>query len=169
MDQPNIKMLLGNHEEMMLNRQDDQYFNCWMNNGGAITWNQYRSLNKETQERIDKYIEQLPIKIELKEYILVHAGITKNFLNNREFCLWAREDFLDLPTELNKTVIFGHTPTSFMTNNKDMKIWYGDGRIGIDCGACFKGGKLACLRLDDMKEFYNYNQSSEINERSKLC
>lgn len=26
--------------------------------------------------------------------------------------------------------------------------------IDIDCGACFDNGKLACLRLDDMKEFY---------------
>ena len=45
-----------------------------------------------------------------------------------------------------------------------MKIWYGEGLIGIDCGASYPDGgnprngrigRLSCLRLDDMMEFYS--------------
>ena len=37
-----------------------------------------------------------------------------------------------------------------------MAIWHGRNKIGIDCG-CARGadGRLGCLRLDDMQEFYS--------------
>ena len=152
-DHSNMKMLVGNHEVMMMKSDEDDYFKCWMNNGGDITLSQYSNLCKDDRDKIDVYLDSLPILYELDKYILVHAGITKDRQDD-DFLLWAREDFLNVPTGLDKTVIFGHTPTVFMTGNRDMKIWYNDGRIDIDCGSCFTGGKLACLRLDDMKEFY---------------
>ena len=31
------------------------------------------------------------------------------------------------------------------------------GNIYIDCGVCYEIGKLGCLRLDDMREFYVEN------------
>ena len=34
-------------------------------------------------------------------------------------------------------------------------IWKGDNAIGIDCGSGYEYGRLSCLRLDDMKEFYS--------------
>ena len=45
-----------------------------------------------------------------------------------------------------------------------MGIYYGEDRIGIDCGSGYPQtpdselcayGRLACLRLDDGKEFYS--------------
>ncbi|MPM00595.1 Serine/threonine-protein phosphatase 2 [bioreactor metagenome] len=153
MRRPNIKMLLGNHEIMMMRSMQRSYFNCWMGNGGYGTLHQFEELSEATRKKIDKYLAALPLTIELDGYILVHAGITAT-RQDEEFCVWAREEFLSIPTGLNKTVIFGHTPTSFMVGKKLMTIWHGDGRIGIDCGACFKGGQLGCLRLDDMKEYY---------------
>ena len=36
-----------------------------------------------------------------------------------------------------------------------MRIYHGNRMIGIDCGCAYKNGRLACLRLDDMKEFYS--------------
>ena len=152
-EQPNMKMLLGNHEVLMLNSSYDKYYGCWMNNGGEVTLDQYCKLNIDDKSRIEKYLKSLPSVIELDEYILVHAGYTKE-IHDLDFCIWAREDFLNRETGIDKTVIFGHTPTYFMTREKPMSIWYGDERIGIDCGACFDGGRLGCLRLDDMKEFY---------------
>jgi NDP-sugar pyrophosphorylase family protein len=47
----------------------------------------------------------------------------------------------------DKTVIVGHTPTV------DGKIQYGNGSINIDCGEA-RDGRVGCLRLEDMKEFY---------------
>lgn len=155
-DQPNMTMLMGNHEYLALGslRKHDSLHRCWMNNGGEITLNQFQGLSNENQIKIVKYIDTLPNVIELDDYILVHAGLNKMHKNDYDFSIWAREEFINYPTELDKTVIFGHTPTAFITGVKPMSIWYDDGRIGIDCGACFNGGRLGCLRLDDMKEFY---------------
>ena len=61
-------------------------------------------------------------------------------------------------------LIFGHTPTLDYQYDSPMKIWYGNNRIGIDCGSGFSEvpgdsysefGRLASLRLDDMAEFYS--------------
>ena len=49
------------------------------------------------------------------------------------------------------TVICGHTPT--LTLGSD-SILHREGAILIDCGCVYDGGKLVCLRLDDMKAFY---------------
>ena len=56
------------------------------------------------------------------------------------------------------TVIVGHTPTPLITGIEDApaKICHGDGIIDIDCGCAFRSqfSRLACIRLDDMAEFY---------------
>ena len=36
-----------------------------------------------------------------------------------------------------------------------MEVFYGDNRIGIDCGCAYEHGRLACLRLDDGAVFYS--------------
>ena len=58
--------------------------------------------------------------------------------------------------------IHGHIPTRQMRiwnkQGKDFSIWKNKNGtiIDIDCGAGYpdKGGRLGCLRLNDMKEFY---------------
>ena len=56
----------------------------------------------------------------------------------------------------DKIVIFGHTPTHHYMYDYPMAIWHGRDKIGIDCGCAWgKDGRLGCLRLDDMKEFYS--------------
>ena len=52
-------------------------------------------------------------------------------------------------------VIFGHTPTIHFQNVRPWSIWKSDEAIGIDCGCGYPEGRLACLRLDDMMEFYS--------------
>lgn len=164
MQKTNIKMILGNHEEMMLKtliNEDRGYYNCWMSNGGYTTLKQFDELSIIRQHEILDYLQSLQLTITISEfeedYILTHAGI--NFddeIQDRETLLWTRDDFIFSNDRFDGvTVIFGHTPTSFIQDIKPMRIWnIGNGKIGIDCGACFKGGQLGCLRLDDMKEFY---------------
>ena len=45
-----------------------------------------------------------------------------------------------------------------------MRIWHGPDRMDIDCGSAYPDvqdknaefiGRLACIRLDDMREFYS--------------
>ena len=58
----------------------------------------------------------------------------------------------------DRMVILGHTPTCHLIDDfvSEAKIIHGPGYIDIDCGCGHKipGKKLACLRLDDMSEFY---------------
>ena len=44
-----------------------------------------------------------------------------------------------------------------------MRIYHGNQMIGIDCGCAYKDGRLGCLRLDDMKEFYSQPDWSPID------
>jgi len=69
-------------------------------------------------------------------------------------------------------MIFGHTPTMEYQEDMPMKIYMkpeGLG-IGIDCGSGFSDhplypyapfGRLACLRLDDMQEYYSEEKEYE--------
>lgn len=73
-----------------------------------------------------------------------------------------------------RIIIFGHTMTDhFRGRRYPMEIWYGKGLIGFDCGASYpegidpwlgRSGRLACLRLDDMKEFYSEELEIEDEE-----
>ena len=53
------------------------------------------------------------------------------------------------------------TPTVHYQSGDKMSIWHGNHVIGIDCGCGFHseragvGCRLACLRLEDMNEFYS--------------
>lgn len=93
--------------------------------------------------------------------------------------LWIRKEFLKSKSKHDFKIIFGHTRTfsinyevegypdyyNFYSTEyneekikrdiESSKIWYNDNKnkIGIDC-AVSSGGNLACLRLNDMKEFY---------------
>lgn len=55
----------------------------------------------------------------------------------------------------DKFVITGHTPTMLIENNpRPGYIYKKNNHIAIDCGCGFRGGRLGCLRLEDMEEFY---------------
>lgn len=168
MRQKNMELLLGNHESMCLKgliHNDMGYYNCWIDNGGLSTLYQFDKLNKIQQNNILEYLQSCKLYKIIDNYILSHAGVdtlvyTSNLyisefmsLQTEEDLLW-RQDFQNTRSLDDYTVIFGHTPTCYLHKSNPMKIWHGKNKIGIDCGACFKGGRLACLRLDDMREFY---------------
>ena len=53
----------------------------------------------------------------------------------------------------------GHTPTAFLTGrmDEDFRIWHGEGILDLDCGCGSRNNphrRLACLRLEDLAEFY---------------
>ncbi len=170
---PNMKMLLGNHEHMMLGVLDfhgeDQYQlyrneTVWENNAGRYTKMKFEQETEADQQAIIQYLRSLPLNFTVKVgeqyYKLVHAApielfgkIHSRYHDPETFVVWQRlgpED--DIP--FDKPVIFGHTPTVYYQDIEPMEIWHGDGWTGIDCG-CAYDGRLACLRLDDMAEFYS--------------
>lgn len=166
MNTKNVKMLMGNHEYMMLNalRHDMGFDNWYGRNGGSVTLEQLNALEKGEAEKLLSFSAALPYFYELelngRRFLLVHAGIRPELPlaeQSERDMVWLRDEFYREKALDGTTIIFGHTPVNHITEDGGSKqIWH-DGRYGdkicIDCG-CVYGGKLAALRLDDMAEFY---------------
>ncbi len=133
----------------------------WIKEGGEPTLSGYRALDKDMQEGVVDYLTDMPLYEEVtvngRDYLLLHEGIY-DFTPDMELDWLEPEDFFSEapdPTAKyfeDKTIIVGHTPTSEANGGAD-RIFYGNGTIFIDCGLG-RGGRLACLRLEDGKEFY---------------
>lgn len=181
MDHPNIEVIMGNHDEMMLHSlkyKDEVQIERWGRNGCQPTIRGFEKRDKKSQEKILSYIESLPYyKILDNKYLLVHAGFEVERLRDRmksltlhqaleeqkDRLVWVREDFIEHRALDNLITIFGHTGRPYIDKilgqeaKRPYKIWFdrehGD-KIGIDTWNCNEKGRMACLRLDDMKEFY---------------
>lgn len=129
-------------------------------NGGMPTYREllYRRTHQERHE-ILRFLSGLPDLINLEvggqKFCLVH-GYPGDDHDTR---IWGRVD-TDSKSPFPDTIcIVGHTPTVFLTNrhDEDLSIWYGEGILDIDCGCGNRDAvhrRLACLRLEDMAEFY---------------
>ena len=183
MEMPNVFTLLGNHELMALDcleflkteltdesidlltyeALDNLYL--WEMNGCRTTINEFRDIDSEQKDAIIEYIQDMYTYIELEvnnqKYLLVHAGLGNFSLDKRmedytiNELVWDRSDYSKRYFE-DKYVISGHTPTMIIEDNPNPGyIYRKNGHIVIDCGACYKGGRLSCLCLDTDKEYYS--------------
>ena len=179
MAMPNAKLLLGNHEDMMLSaltmrvdpddlwsvRMRREALSRWYYNSGRVTHDAMDRLSGAERREIFAFLRGLPLEYRVMvngtDYLLVHGApreLCPEGEDQRDFAIWERmSPDAELPEGV--TVIFGHTPTLDYQPDNPLKIWYGECMIGIDCGSGFpKGseeqGRLACLRLEDMREFY---------------
>ncbi|HBF3270586.1 TPA: serine/threonine protein phosphatase [Clostridioides difficile] len=163
----NITLLKGNHELMFQESwrdTNDRYL--WFYNGGDDTFYKLKNKKFEYEESFYKYIKNLPYLKIVDNFILVHAGLylPNNYenlsieqiieLQEEDICVWDRTILNTNKHIKGYTIIIGHSPTQNIKDYEKVKIYKQEGLIDIDCGACFDNGKLACLRLDDMKEFY---------------
>ncbi len=166
--QSDMELILGNHEEMFLSylsNGKNSMLDLWVDNLGGTTLHQYEMLSQERRNNILDYLQSRQLYKIVDNFILVHAGIktadTKDSTveeimesQQKDDLLWIRSEFFKRSALTGRTVVFGHTPTSVLHDK--YYIWHdekhGD-KIGIDCGAAY-GGKIGCLRLDDMEEFY---------------
>lgn len=164
---PNVTVMLGNHEHMMLEAletDDSERMYIWHMNGGDVTYRRLLHCTKAYRRELIASIRQMPVNIDVYcngvNYLLVHGGP----LPQRKDCadpvyesVWKRLHYHS-PMPEGKVVIFGHTPTRRYQFRQPMSIFFGKDKIGIDCGCAYAGcmgGRLACLRLDDMKEYYS--------------
>ena len=132
----------------------------------------YLGISNISIEQIDM-IMNIPYSYEEDDFVLVHAGVPfdlkgkmipleqaaiEDLVYDRRF---KNENFLPPNT---KCVIFGHTPTFYVSGQKGKIIKYqkentvGDKpsdyyKVHIDTGN-YLTGILGCVRLDDMQEFY---------------
>ena len=171
LNQPNVTVLLGNHEYMMLEAVRSEFrwqaIRLWYRNGGLVTHNAYMELSAEQQTQTRRNLMRLPLTAEITVneicYLLTHSTppdeqtfIPTNYQSPAEAAVWTRIR-PDAPAPDGKTLVFGHTPTEHYQDGTPLRIWYGEDKIGIDCGSGNESHqcRLACLRLDDMKEFYS--------------
>ncbi len=169
MKKDNITLIMGNHEHMMLEALSEpgtsEEIWRWHCNGGDVTHDRFNHCTKAYREEILAYIRSLPTNIEIKvngvDYLLVHGAPASTYTPLSRYSditthmVWTRLNRGDQMPE-GKTVIFGHTPTKQYQRNDPMSIYYGNRMIGIDCGCAWGyDGRLGCLRLDDMQEFYS--------------
>lgn len=185
MAMPNAYVLLGNHEYMMLRALNEPYEPgdvpnleesrfIWYRNGGNVTHNYWKRIRKTLRAQVLAYMKSLPLNLTVqvgdRSYRLVHGSLPECFEAEQgkykspvHYAVWKRlEQGQKLPCP--ETVIFGHTPTKHYQSADPLRIYHGDGCIGIDCGSGYPDrpeeiydpqGRLACLRLDDMQEFYS--------------
>lgn len=184
MSMPNVKMILGNHEYMMLRAlgcpRDDFWddggaMGHWYRNGGNLTHAAFKRIRKTTRQEIIDYLLNLPLNLDVevngRMYKLVHAAPMEEYepqdryKNPIYFTVWKRFEN-DYTFSGDYTLVFGHTPTRYFQPQIPMEIFYGNRMIGIDCGSGYpeegeksKYGRLACLRLDDGKVFYSEEET----------
>ena len=163
MQAPNMTLIRGDHEQMCLDALGPdgslRRRSIWYHNGGHPTFLELRHSYAEP-ERADilQYLAGSPYHLEIeanhRRFYLVH-GLPGDDARTR---LWGRPSS-GMPAPLSDcTAVVGHTPTPILNGPLDdpYVIWHGNGIIGIDCGC--EGSddlrKLACLRLEDLAEFY---------------
>ena len=163
MDSPNMTLLMGNHEEMCWNALqpgcDRNTERLWKMNGGKQSFMELTVLRPpEEREEILRYISSLPDFLELtvegRQFHLVHAMPGES----RYRRLWGRPEHDYVGPWKDRLCVLGHTPTCYLTFNEfePLHIFHGKGFVDIDCGCGSRSQyrRLACLRLEDMKEFY---------------
>lgn len=92
------------------------------------------------------------VEVHGRFYILVHARFASSDDYDIHDSVWNRPDFDKPCFSGSKYIVVGHTPTLGITGEPE--IVYKNNYITIDCGAGFEGGKLSCLCLNTMEEYY---------------
>lgn len=139
----------------------------WIANGGGATIRSLKQLTREEREEILEYLQEMELYAEVdaggRSFVLVHSGLD-NFAPDKPLDAYQLADFLFARPSMkedffeNKFLIFGHTPVQLLRKqlggSPTGTILHRGNQIAIDCGCVFKGGRLGCLCLDTMEEFY---------------
>lgn len=147
----NVIALMGNHEDMAIEYYDG-YGENWLysGNGNNATLDSYKGYFEEFISDL-AWMKTLPLYHEDDNFIYVHAGIDVNkplAEQDRNDLLWIRDKFIYSLKELDKKVVFGHTPTFFLTND-NKPVYTVTRNINIDTGCVYDGGALTALIINE--------------------
>ncbi len=181
LEQPNIQLILGNHEAMLLscefvfdeitnesveamNTKKVELLSNYMFNGGDVTLSALRTLKIKSPEAIPDILDYLhdaplyeAITVGENDFLLVHAGLGE-FSPDKKFSDYSSHDLIWSRPRLDEEyyddiiTVLGHTPTIHYGSMYKGKIIKTKTWINIDIGAGF-GQEPVLLRLDDFKEF----------------
>jgi len=159
-------ILMGNHEDMFLSWLREPH-SCYGEHIATLrAFNESEvSIHRLLPEKLARltiennpksisFLKGLPDYVEADNYIFVHAGVDLSLDDWKDTYpvdfKWIREPFLSKENKTGKRVVFGHTPTPFLNEDKSNNVWVSSDKtkIGIDGGAVFKG-VLHGLRIDD--------------------
>ena len=177
----NVYLIRGNHEaiasyilsrlnveitqENAQSQIDEQLMRAildWQQDGGSVTMKKFRELSMDERFDLLDYMDDAPLYDVVdaggRTFILVHSGLG-NFAPGKRLSQYSfdelacmRPDYeAQLYADDSIYIVCGHTPTLAVTGRAE--IYHSHHNILIDCGAAF-GGKLACLCLDTMEEYY---------------
>ena len=181
-DQPNVQLILGNHEAMLLScdfvfdeitdktignltQEKIELLMNYNQNGGDVTLKSLRELMKDDPETVVDildYLREAPlyetVNAGSNDFLLVHSGLD-NFDKNKKIADYTADELIWAWPELDDEyfddiiTVFGHTPTMSYDHANKGKILKTKTWIDIDVGVPY-GNSPALLRLDDLKEFY---------------
>ena len=165
---PSLLRTMRQGEERPLSETEQALMGEWIQNGGRASILQFLQLGGKEMETVCEYLRSLSayeeITVQGRRFVLVHAGL-EHFSPARSLEEYDLEDFLFCRPDLDaayfpdKTLVFGHTPTRLLYQKirepgQPDRIFHRGMMIGIDCGCAYPGGRLGCLCLDTMEEFY---------------
>ena len=176
---PNVFPILGNHEftaavclpwlmeevtDRSLEDLDESRIAAlseWIVNGGVVTIQSLKGLSREEREDILEYFREMELFVRVeaggRDFVLLHSGLG-HFSRDKALEEYELTDYLfgrpgpDTAYYPDKILVFGHTPTRILGGGD--RILRRETWIDIDCGCVFQGGRLGCLCLDTMEEFY---------------
>ena len=103
------------------------------------------------------------VEVNKKIYVLVHQGLGNFEKNGKKLKNYTVEDLAFTPVDYRKRyfkddsvfIVSGHVPVSEISGASENteELFMCENNICINCNAA-GGGPLACLCLDDMKDFY---------------
>ncbi|WBO20860.1 metallophosphoesterase family protein [Sphingomonas abietis] len=156
---PELLVLLGNHEEMLLRALagDESTIRGWMRVGGAETVKSFglepllegedavpwvAALRRAVPTAWAEWIATWPLTARSGDYLFVHAGVRPGVPLKRQVrphFLWGHEAFLEDTRDHGAVIVHGHTifPEVDIRRN----------RIGIDTGA-YGSNRLSAICLD---------------------
>ena len=160
-----VRVLAGNHEEMMLGSlSSEETLRHFLRHGGRETLFSYglqpddyrRSKIEELQQRMAalvpaehvEFLQSLEDRIVIGDYAFVHAGVRPGVALDAQSLSdlrWIRREFLDHPGPHGHVIVHGHTIVP------DPVVL--PGRIGIDTGA-FASGKLTALGMEGSERWF---------------
>ena len=176
LDQPNVQLLLGNHEAMLLScdfvfnadycpematKEQAERLYPYSLNGGDTTLSALQTLPQDMGEYILEYLQEAPlyemITVNDRDFLLVHAGLD-NFRSDKKLSEYSQDELLltrPSPTDHyfdDVLTVVGHTTTFAYGEKYRGKIIKARTWINIDVGAAY-GEEPVLLRLDDFKQF----------------
>lgn len=168
-DQYGAIVLGGNHEDLLMSFLQDpkEQRMLFMQNGGdktiasmlhaeALHYNAFdiARLTKEKNIELIEFIMGMRDYYETNRHIFVHAGVNLHlkdwtFSTHNDY-RWIRHQFHATTNKTGKTIVFGHTPTSMLNEDKSDNVWFSkcNSKIGID-GGCVFGGRLNGIKINE--------------------